>query len=102
MGSWPGRWPLWLGWLLALGWCRRLVLWPGRRPVPEWCSSAGLGTPPWCCGPPRSRPGSAGCAAVGQGVGHQDVGGGAELVGGQRLAFGGDDLGPLLPFRFGL
>ena len=37
-----------------------------------------------------------------QRVGHHDVGGGAECVGGQRLPFGGDDLGALLPFGFGL
>jgi hypothetical protein len=37
----------------------------------------------------------------GQGVGHHDVGGDPKLIGGQRLALGGDDLGPLLALGLG-
>jgi hypothetical protein len=37
----------------------------------------------------------------GQRVGHHDVGGRAQLVGGQRLALGGDDLGRLLALGLG-
>ena len=36
---------------------------------------SGPGTPPWCSGPRRSRPGSGGCAAAGQRVGHHHIGG---------------------------
>src|SRR6266536_4246612 len=37
-----------------------------------------------------------------EGVGHHDVGGAAQGVGGQGLAFGGDDFGTLFPFGLGL
>ena len=84
-----------------LGWCRRLA--PGQE-RPELLDGAHQ----------RGREHHRGVLVrdldqalevaqlQGQRMGHHHVGGRAELVGGQGLAFGGDDLGPLLAFGLGL